>query len=162
MATILESQIMPQEAISALENYSRYALKAGKINEHIRGIQLMSTPYSMLGDTAMVLSTEKKARDLFLKHDLAQAAERACIMSMYIYLERGEYEKAGKMMQRYEKNSGLFDAAGNIEKGREHYYHAKGLYYMGIHQLDSVKTSSMKLEIVQGDYSAGVFEWSVK
>ena len=25
-----------------------------------------------------------------------------------------------------------------------------------------VKTSAMKLEIVQGDYSAGVFEWSVK
>ena len=27
---------------------------------------------------------------------------------------------------------------------------------------DPVKTSAMKLEIVQGDYSAGVFEWSVK
>ena len=27
---------------------------------------------------------------------------------------------------------------------------------------DPVKTTAMKLEIVQGDYSAGVFEWSLK
>ena len=27
---------------------------------------------------------------------------------------------------------------------------------------DPVRTSAMELEIVQGDYSAGVFEWSLK
>ena len=27
---------------------------------------------------------------------------------------------------------------------------------------DPVKTTALKLEIVQGEYSAGVFEWSVK
>ena len=139
MADVLERQIMPQEEISALKEYSKYAQKAGNIYEHIRGIELMSTPYTMLGDTLMVLLTEQKAHDLFMHYGFTQAAERVYVMSIYIYLERGEYEKAGKMMQRYEKNSGLFDKAGNIEQGKEHYYHAKGLYYMGIHQLDSAE-----------------------
>lgn len=58
---------------------------------------------------------------------------------MYIYLNRNEYEKVGKMMKQLEKQSMLFDVDGNIKQGWEHYYHTKGRYYMGIGQLDSAE-----------------------
>jgi hypothetical protein len=40
---------------------------------------------------------------------------------------------------------GFFDNQGNICAGREHYYYAKGLYYMGIGQLDSAEYEFKRL-----------------
>ena len=48
-------------------------------------------------------------------------------------------------MQAFEHKSGLFDESGNICEGREHYYHAKGLYYLGTGQLDSAEYEFKRL-----------------
>ena len=45
-------------------------------------------------------------------------------------------------------------------KNPTEYSNVKGA--ANIVNFDPVKTTAVKLEIVQGDYSAGVFEWSVK
>ena len=42
-------------------------------------------------------------------------------------------------MQIYESESSCFDSIGNISSGREIYYRVKGLYYMGVNQLDSAE-----------------------
>ena len=51
----------------------------------------------------------------------------------------GEYQKAKQYMDIYESKSGLFDAQGNIAKGREIYYRVKGLYYFHTNKLDSAE-----------------------
>ena len=56
-----------------------------------------------------------------------------------LYIKRGDLGTAKVYCNRYEHNSGLFDAEGNIEKGREVYYYIKGEYYMAMHQLDSAE-----------------------
>ena len=139
MSFILDSQIMPDEEIDALKKFGKYALKAGYVYEYIRSIEFMSKAYNLKRDTAMVLSTEQRAHDLYLKHDMPKAAASAYMLSMHMYINRGEYTKVKHLMDVLENESGLFNEQGEIEPGREHYYHCKGLYYLGINQLDSAE-----------------------
>ncbi len=145
MSFILDSQIMPDEEIDALKKFGKYALKAGYVYEYIRSIEFMSKAYNLKADTAMVLSTEQRAHDLYLKHDMPKAAASACMLSMYIYINLGDYIKVKHLMDVLENESGLFNKRGEIEPGREHYYHCKGLYYLGINQLDSAEYYFKKL-----------------
>ena len=145
MADIYELQVMPDEEIDALKNYSQYAWKAGNTYEHIHGIEFMAGAYDMKGDTAMMLSIERKVHDLYMKYGYIQDASTAYARTIYIYMNRGEYEKAHKLMQDIEIKSGLFDDKGIIRTGREHYYHAKGLYYLGTGQLDSAEYEFKRL-----------------
>ena len=45
IADVLEAQVMPDEQLDALRQYSKYALKAGDIYEHIRGNEFMAIAY---------------------------------------------------------------------------------------------------------------------
>ena len=145
MADIYHSQVMPNEEIEALRQYSKYAQKAGNIYESIRGVEFMAAAYDLQGDTVQVLATEEKARELYLKNGLPQAAASSSVMSTYVYIAKGDYAKARQLMQAFEHESGLFDKNGNICEGREHYYHAKGLYYLGVDQLDSAEYEFKRL-----------------
>jgi hypothetical protein len=51
----------------------------------------------------------------------------------------GYYDKAKDYINMYETESGRFDSCGNIEPGREIYYHIKGLYYLYTNVLDSAE-----------------------
>lgn len=154
MDEVLGSQVMPLEKIEALEQYSKYALKAGNIYEHIRGIECMSSAYDMLEDTAMILYTEKRAHDLYIQHGFKAAAASAYVMTMTFYVESGQFHKAAPLMLRFESESGLFDQDGNICKGREHYYYIKGTYYQGVHQLDSAEYYFRRLLTYNNSYVA--------
>ena len=145
MADIFEAQVMPNEEIEALKRYSQYAQKAGNIYEYIRGIEFMASAYNLKRDTAMILATEEKAHDLYKMYNMPKAMTSAYTISMYVYIARGDYRKVHKLMQLFEKESGLFDEDGNIVKGREGYYYYKGLYYMGINHVDSAELYFKKL-----------------
>lgn len=145
MADVFEAQVMPNEEIEALKQYSKYALKAGNTYEHIHGIEFMTTAYDLQRDTAMMLSTEQKVHDLYEKYGYKQDAITAYARTIYIYMNRGNYEKAHQLMQDIEIKSGLFDNEGNIQAGREHYYYIKGLYYLGTGQLDSAEFEFKRL-----------------
>jgi tetratricopeptide (TPR) repeat protein len=52
-------------------------------------------------------------------------------------IDNGKMAEAEPYMHDYEQHSGYFDSLGNIVKGREFYYNAKGLYYLKSNLLDS-------------------------
>lgn len=54
-------------------------------------------------------------------------------------IDKGETIEAEAYMQEYESHSGYYDSVGNIVKGREIYYNAKGLYYLKRNILDSAE-----------------------
>ncbi len=83
-----------------------------------------------------------------------QEAADAIAVSTYIYLERGELDKAKDAMDIFEKELGLFDKFGNIAKGREHYYYTKGVYELAVNQLDSAECYFRK-SIKYGHLSEG-------
>ena len=145
MADVFEAQVMPNEEIEALQQYSKYAQKAGNTYEHIRGVEFMAGAYDILGDTSMILAMEQKATELYRKHNMPQAAASALTMSIRININRGNFKEAKHMIETFETESGLFDVEGNICEGREHYYHTKGLYYLGIGQLDSAEYEFKRL-----------------
>ncbi len=55
------------------------------------------------------------------------------------YIKLSDLENARRCMKTYEEKSGYFDSLGNIEKGREAYYHIKGCYYSAIGEQDSAE-----------------------
>ena len=66
-------------------------------------------------------------------------AATTCGMCANALLHEGRVEQAKEYMDFYERASGFFDENGQIEKGREVYYHTKGNYYLAIHRLDSAE-----------------------
>ena len=54
-------------------------------------------------------------------------------------VSRGDTLEVARYFEEYERHSGFFDSIGNIEKGREVYYYAKGRYFLISGQLDSAE-----------------------
>ena len=59
-------------------------------------------------------------------------------------IDMGDYDKTKDYINMYEAKSGRFDSCGNIESDREIYYNIKGLYYLGIGNLDSARYFFLK------------------
>ena len=154
MADLYHSQLMPKEEIAAHRQFSKYAEKAGNTYQAIRGIEFQLGAYQLMGDTAMILALTDSVHELYLQADMPQAAASVYPTAIYIYLAKHDYLKTKQLMEIFEHESGLFDAKGNISKGREHYYCAKGAYYKGIHELDSAEYYYRKLLNYHYDYDA--------
>ena len=154
MAGIYHSQLMPMEEIDCHRHFSKYAEMMDSTYYAIRGIEKQLDTYSILGDTTMMLALTDSVHDLYLQAGMPQAAASVYHAAIYIYLARHDYSKAKQLMDIFEHESGLFDAEGNISKGREHYYCAKGAYYKGVRKLDSAEYYYRKLLTYNYDYNA--------
>lgn len=53
--------------------------------------------------------------------------------------DKGKTDEAETHFQDYDRYSGFFDSIGNVARGREVYYYAKGMYYLKKSQLDSAE-----------------------
>ena len=146
MAMVYRSQGMPAEELAAWGQYSRYALKSGDLYNHIFGIEMTIGPYYDMGDTASCLMITEKCQKEYERHDMHQEAANAFPTAIYIHLLNSNYDKARQMMTVFERESGLFDSSGNIEKGRESYYYSKGLYFLGVQENDSAEFYFRKLQ----------------
>lgn len=82
---------------------------------------------------------------LYGKYGMCEDAARVLPTLIYAYLQGGQYQQARHYMDIYEKESGLFDKSNHIQPGREHYYVAKGMYYLGVNQIDSAEYYYRKL-----------------
>jgi len=154
MAGIYHSQLMPMEEIESRKMFSKCAEMMDSTYYVIRGIEKQLDAYSILGDTTMTLALTDSVHDLYQKAGMPQAASSVYYAAIYIYLARHDYSKAKQLMDIFEHESGLFDAEGNISKGREHYYCAKGAYYKGVRKLDSAEYYYRKLLTYNYDYNA--------
>ena len=137
MAEIYFRQFMPEKELAVREKLCRYALLAGDTLNYIRGLLLRNDAFLALRDTAAVFENIEHVRQLYLERGLTQQAAQIYPSAIRIALDKKEYEKADSMMQIFENESGLFDETGNIAHSREIYYYNKGMYYLGVNQLDS-------------------------
>ncbi len=145
IARTFDQQNLYYEEIEAWESFSHFALKDSDTYNYIRGIEFQEIPYFCLDDTFNLMKTTEKARQLYLKNGWKESAASVYPPAILLMLQDGQYQRAHDMMQVFEHESGLFDASGNISSGREHYYNSKGLYYLGVHQLDSAEHYFRKL-----------------
>ena len=145
MAEVYFRQNIPEKQLAAQQKYCDYALLAGDTLTSIRGLLQKNDAYLSLGDTTAVFDNIEYVRHLYFERGLTKEAAQVYPSAIQIALNRGEYEKAGSMMQIFEKESGLFDEEGNIERTREIYYYRKGAYFLGTNQLDSAERQFRRL-----------------
>ena len=93
----------------------------------------------------LTLSTSKQA--MSLGYDNVSAG--ILVFAIRRLVEKGDFVAAKSCMDLYESASGYFDENHQIEKGREIYYHSKGLYYLGIEKYDSAEYY-FRLELENG------------
>lgn len=145
IALTFEQQNLYLEEIEALKKFSHFALKDSDTYNYIRGIEFQESPYYCLDDTLNMMKTMEKARQLYLENGWKESAAAVYPPAILLLLQDGQYQRAHGMMQIFEGESGLFDADGNIAPGRERYYSSRGLYHLGVHQVDSAEYYFRKL-----------------
>jgi len=145
MASIYFRQFMPEKELEARNKLCHYALCAGDTLNYIRGLLLRDDAFLALGDTAAVFQNIEHVRQLYLERGLKAEAAQVYPSAIQIALTRNQLEQAREMMNVFEGESGLFDEQGNIARSREIYYYFKGIFYLGVHQLDSAELQFRKL-----------------
>ncbi len=136
-AFVYRQQYMPEEEEKELMAFSRIACRIGDTLNWIRGYEMTIGPHYEMNDTAQCLRVTEECGKMYETLDMHREAVSIYPTAIYIYLKNAQYKKARSLMDIFEKQSGLFDSQGNIEKGRENYYYSQGLYCLGIHQPDT-------------------------
>ncbi len=153
MADIYSKQYLHQEAIKAYQNYSYYAAHANNREDYILGLSNTIPEYYALGDTLKAVNLAKKYYTLNNKYGLTQNAALTLPILIYALLAQEKYQQAHYYMNIFETQSGIYGKNGNIQSGYEHYYRAKGIYYLGTNQLKEAELFFRKL-----DYSGFKYE----
>ena len=138
LATVYNANGMYVKALEADSQASIYAKKAGNIYDFIRQKEFVGGDYYALHDTVKAIKTAKECIRLYEKHGMPEYAAGACPTIIYTHTVQGQYDSARLYMNKFERESGLFNGR-MIEKGREHYYYTKGLYCLRTQQLDSAE-----------------------
>lgn len=145
MANIYRYQYLHKEAIECEQKYGYYAALSKNIASFIQSLDFIASEYYELGDTLKAIELTRKCYMLYREKRMYKDAAGVLPALIYFYLQRAQYQQAYFYMNSYEKESDLFDRNGNIQEGYEHYYKAKGMYYLGVNQVDSAEYYYRKL-----------------
>ena len=134
MSRIFHQQNLPYDEIWAIQHYIDCIRRTFNMEEYIVAKSQLVRPYFRLGEKDSILQiindTYQSLNQLGNEHRAASILP----VSISIYLERHELQKAKQIMDIFENESGQFDENGNIAKGREHYYYTKGLYCLAVNE----------------------------
>ena len=160
MTEIFLKQGLPDRLIEASKMYSKYALLDKDTMNWIYGYERMIAAYYLLKDTANVYRQTKETSQLYRKYGFFNSSHSVYSASIYFRVINKEYESAKQLISDYEKYSGFFDEEGNIDDDKRQYYYTKGLYYLGVNELDSAEKCFRKIPVNTLGYESynGLFE----
>ena len=108
------------------------------------------------GKTDSLIKLRKKLYSLYMKNGYTENAAMSLGPIVVDLVKMGELDEAKRYLDNYERNSGLFDSLGSIEKGREIHYYIKGTYYLEAGKPDSAEyffrkcaSSTTELAVIQ-------------
>ena len=146
IAKIFNDRAMPDNALQAYEYAERYAQK---IQDSIGIFTIWGNKSNALitkGEIKEALRIKETVAEEFRTMGYPQYAAQVMGPCIKWYARQGEFDKAKAAMDDYEAHSGFFMDNGDIEPGREDYYHIKGTYYLEKGQLDSAALFFQKLQ----------------
>ncbi len=117
----------------------KYAMKAKDTLNALITVEQKANIYMLEGKTDSCIRLRTKLHNLYLKHGYAENAAMSLGPVIDNLAEMGKFDEAKRYLDNFEKNSGLFDSLGNIERGREIHYYIKGMYYLEVGQTDSAE-----------------------
>ena len=145
MADLLYYQILPDYSIESFKKSAHYALLANDYYGYIRAIELQVQPLAQLEDTAAVLEITDSAYNLFMEYGMPQSAARVFPTAIDMYLGRKDYAKAKELMEIFDRESGLYDDNGEVEKGYRKIHFAKGVISLNDDSLPTAEQHFRKL-----------------
>ena len=145
IADIFDRRAMPDNALQAYEYAERYAWKA---KDTINVFTIWGNKSNALinqGRIQEALRIKEAAAEGFRAMGYSQYAAQVMGLCIKWYALQGKSNKAKAAMDEYENHSGYFRENGDIEPGREDYYHIKGTYYYEKGDMDSAQYFFRKL-----------------
>ena len=134
----------------------KYAIKAKDTLNALLAIEQKTNIYMAEGKTDSLIKLRKKLYSLYMKNGYTENAAMSLGPIVVDLVKMGELDEAKRYLDNYERNSGLFDSLGNIEKGREIHYYIKGTYYLEAGKPDSAEyffrkcaSSTTELAVIQ-------------
>lgn len=138
-AVIFYHQVQPRSQLSELIKAEYYARKAKDMLMAIECYAQQADAYAFLHKPDSVIFIRDGASQQFMDIGRKDRAAQTLGSAITSALKKKDFVRARKYIHLYENESGLVDDQGNVEKGRETYYYAKGQYYLAIHELDSAE-----------------------
>lgn len=132
LAVLYLDQELGDEALYAFKQAERYAFLGKDTLMAIMCISHRSFVYEMQNNLSQTISNAEYASSLYKKHGYDEEAASVLGTAIQALVLSGQYHKAKKYINIYEKESGFFDSNGDIAEGKELYYYVKGLYYLGV------------------------------
>ena len=135
-AVIFNMQIQPRSQLSELRLAEYYAWRGKDTLQAIECFAQQGEAYELLSMYDSVVIIREKAYDKYIEVNRAERAAQTLGSAVPSLLELHDLSKARLFIDLFEAKSELFDESGNIEKGREVFYYAKGKYYLAVNNLD--------------------------
>lgn len=144
MSLIFHQQNLPQDEIWALKHYIECVRRTTSEDDYLIAKGQMIRPYYLLGEKDTVLNIIKEEYQSLKQRGKNEEAVSSFGTAIHIYTERGQIREAQKMIDVFERESGLFDSNGNIAKGWEGYYFTKGFFELASNDINSAENNFRK------------------
>ena len=152
-AEILKSQFAFSDAFHENSLAFKYAMKAKDTLNAIITYEKKSNIYNALGISDSAIFIRKKLYGLYSKYGYEKEAVRSLGLLINYGVENKELSDVKHYINLYEHKSGNFNDKGDIKKGVEIYYVAKGRYLAEINELDSAEYYFRKCARTAKNYS---------
>ncbi len=139
MGDVFYYQGLYQEALVQFDRSVALAWKGKDTLLALRNYEQKSFAYLESKDTTSAIDVIEDVGNKYSKWGKPVDAAISFAVSIKPLINKGDYIKAKRYMDKYETLSGRFDSHGNIESGREIYYKFKGLFYLYTKKLDSAE-----------------------
>ena len=136
-------QLMYQNALmDAIDENTlalKYAMATKDTFNAIITLEQRSNIYLNQGQDAKAFDIRSKLYGMYKNHGYDKEAAISVWPLVSMLAKRGNLAAAKRCIGIFEKESGLVDSNGNIEKGREAYYVDKGIYMFKLNKIDSAE-----------------------
>lgn len=153
MANLYHTQLLLTNEIQSRKKTSYYAHKANDLYLELYNLARIAGVYILMNkkDSAEIALKESIRR--YEQNGFAQKALQASTKLMFMYVkEPDRLEEAKQLMDKYERESSLFDSNHELPPSKRQYYYYKGQYFENTHQLDSAEYYYRKIYRPNMDY----------
>lgn len=138
-ANLFLEQETPYYALKEIELAERYAIKANDTLSALIYYEQRANAYYLQNLHDSVIAVRERVCSLYMQHGYMEQAALSVGALVHQMLREKEYIQAKKYMDIYDKYVFGNDKKHFAESGRDVYYSCKGLYYLGINQIDSAE-----------------------
>jgi len=138
-AMVFQKQVQPRSQLKELREAQYFANMANDSMMVLECYAQESYAYQILHKVDSVIQIKETAAACFAKFNQERRSAQTLGGVITSLIDLGNYQKAKQYINIYEASSGFFDESGNIRRGREIYYYAKGRFYLAINKLDSAE-----------------------